>query len=57
MPDHRDQLAMAAGLRPQDTEAVVSVVERDALDEAGEDFAVRRLGLLARLGVLQGDPP
>jgi hypothetical protein len=57
MPDHGDQLAVAACLRPQDAKAVVGVVERDALDEAGENLAVRCLGLLVRLRVSQDDPP
>ena len=36
-----DQVAMAARLDPQNAEAVLGVVERDALDEAGEDFLGR----------------
>jgi hypothetical protein len=57
MADHGDQVAVAAGLDPEHAEAVLGVVERHSLDEAGEDLAVRRLGLLARPGVLQDHPP
>ena len=56
MTDHGDQVAMAAGLHPEHTEAVLDVVERHALDEAGEDPAVGCLDLVARFGVLQDVP-
>ena len=38
----RDQVAFAADLQPQHTEAAVGVVERDSLDEAGELFQRRQ---------------
>ena len=36
VPHDGDEIALAACLHPQDAKAVVRVVERDALDEAGE---------------------
>jgi hypothetical protein len=57
MAENGDQVAVATRLDPEHAEAVVGVVEGDALDQAGEDLAVRCVGLLARLGVLQDDPP
>jgi hypothetical protein len=42
MADDRHEIAMAARLDPQDAKAVLCVMERDALDEPGEDFTVRR---------------
>ena len=38
MPDDRDQFAVAARLDPQNAEAVLGVVEGDALDKARENF-------------------
>ena len=42
---------MTAGLRPQNTKAVVAVVERDALDKASQHFLGRRFRLMPRLTV------
>ena len=39
MSDDRHQVAMAARLDPQNAKAVLGIMERDALDQAGEDFA------------------
>ena len=36
--ENRDQVALTAGLDTQDAEAVLVVVEGDALDEAGQDL-------------------
>ena len=41
MPDDGHQIAMAARLRPKNAEAVLGVVEGDALDEAGEHLLGR----------------
>ena len=38
MPNDGHQIAVAARLRPENTEAVLAVVEGDALDQAGENF-------------------
>lgn len=38
MPDHRHQIAMTPRLYSRDTKAVLGVVERDALDQAGENL-------------------
>ena len=46
-----DQIAVAAGLGPQDTEAAFGIVEGDALDQAGQDFLVRTLRTCAGLAV------
>jgi hypothetical protein len=35
MPDNSDELALAAGSDTQDAEAVLGVVEGDAVDQAG----------------------
>ena len=45
MAHDRDQVAMPPRLGPKDAEAVLRVVEGDALDEAGEDLAIREPGL------------
>ena len=48
--DHRgvaedgDQIALAAGFDPQHAEAVLGVVERDALDQPGQDLGRRCRG-------------
>ena len=39
--DDRHQVAVSTGLRPEDAEAVLGIVEGDALDEAGKDFLGR----------------
>ena len=39
--DDSDQVAMAACLDPQNAEATFGIVERDALDKAGEHFLGR----------------
>jgi hypothetical protein len=41
------QIAVAARLRPEHAEAVLGIVEGDALDEAGENFLSRwfKIGL------------
>ena len=41
MADDGHQIAMPARLRPQNAEAVLGVVEGDALDEAGQHFLGR----------------
>ena len=38
MADDGHQITVAARLRPENTEAVLPVVERDPLNEAGENF-------------------
>ena len=38
MADDGHQIAMAARFRPDHAEAVLGIVEGDALDEAGEHF-------------------
>jgi hypothetical protein len=45
MADDRDQLAVAACLDPQDAEAVLLIVVRDALDEARQYFLGRWFSL------------
>ena len=50
MADHGHQVAMPPRLRPQDAEAVLRVVEGDALDQTGQDFPVRGLWMLAGAG-------
>ena len=50
MADHGDQVAMPPRLRPQDAEAVLRVVEGDALDQTGQDLPVRGLWMLAGAG-------
>jgi hypothetical protein len=40
VPHHGDELAVAACLDPQNTEAVLLIVVRNALDEARENFLV-----------------
>jgi hypothetical protein len=57
MANDGDQVPVAAGPDPEHAEAVLGVVKRHPLDQTGEDVAVRFFGLLARLGVLQDDPP
>ena len=51
MPDHGDQLAMAPRPGPQHAEAVLRIVEGDALDRTGQDLPVRRCFLPARAGL------
>jgi hypothetical protein len=41
MADHGHQIAVAARLRPENAEAVLSVVEGDPLNEARENFLSR----------------
>jgi hypothetical protein len=41
MADDGHQIAMAAGLRPENEKAVLCVVEGDPLDEACENFLSR----------------
>jgi hypothetical protein len=41
VPDDGHQIAMAARFRPENTEAVLSIVEGDPLDEAGEHLLSR----------------
>src|SRR5262249_20210453 len=43
--DQGDQLALATGLDPQDTKAVLGVLVGDALDQSSEDLAIRWPGL------------
>ena len=50
MADHGHQVAMPPRLRPQDAEAVLQVVEGDALDQTGQDLPVRGLWMLAGAG-------
>ena len=50
MADHGHQVPVPARLRPQDAEAVLQVVEGDALDQTGQDLPVRRRGLSAGAG-------
>jgi hypothetical protein len=38
VPHYRHEIAMTACLGAQDAEAVLCIVERDALDEAGQHF-------------------
>jgi hypothetical protein len=44
--DNGDQVAVPASLRTQDAEAIVRIVESDALDQAGQHFAGGYIGLL-----------
>src|SRR5262249_27431655 len=46
MTDQGNQLALSTGLDPQDAEAVLGVLVRDALDQAGEHLAIRWPGLV-----------
>jgi hypothetical protein len=39
--DDRDQVALPASLNPQNAEAVLGVVERDTLDDAGQNLPGR----------------
>ena len=48
MPDDRYQITVAARLGPQDTEAVLGIVERYPLDQAGKHFLRCLLSLLSR---------
>ena len=52
VPDHRDQIAVAAGLNPQNAEALLLIVVGDALYDARQHFLGRlcgpRQGALAR---------
>ena len=50
MADHGHQVTMPPRLRPQDAEAVLQVVEGDALDQTGQDLPVRGLWMLAGAG-------
>ena len=43
MADHGHQIAMATGLRHENAEAVLGIVEGDALDEARKHFLGRWL--------------
>jgi hypothetical protein len=45
MPDHRDEISVAACLDPQNAETVLLVVEGDALDETRQHLAVGWFGL------------
>ena len=45
MAHDRDQVTMPPRLGAKDAEAALRVVEGDALDEAGEDLAIRGPGL------------
>src|SRR5262249_57187567 len=60
MADQGDQLALSTGLDPQDAEAVLGVMVRDAFDQTGEHLAIRWRGLpiMARSprGVLASGP-
>ena len=56
MPDHGDQVAMAARPGPQHAEAVLRVVEGDALDRPGQDLPVRRCFLPVRTGLHHLNP-
>jgi hypothetical protein len=38
VPDQGDELTLALDLQPQDAEAAIGVVERDALDQSREAF-------------------
>ena len=40
MADDRDQFAMTSRLDPQNAEAVLVIVERDALDDARQHFLI-----------------
>ena len=40
--NHRDQVTLPAHLDPEDAEAVLGVVERHPLNEAGQDLLLRR---------------
>jgi len=42
--DYRREVAMAARIDPQHTEAGVGIVEGDPLDDASEDFPVGLIG-------------
>jgi hypothetical protein len=65
MADHRHEVPMPARLRPQNAEAVLRIVECDALDEAREHFLGGRCHLWfhadrsvihsSRLGPFQGE--
>jgi hypothetical protein len=46
--DYRDEVTMSACLSPQNTKAVIAVMERDALDEAGQHFLSCRFRLVPR---------
>jgi hypothetical protein len=35
---YRHQVAVASRLRPQDAKAILGIMERDALDQAGQHF-------------------
>ena len=48
--DHGDQVAMPPRPGPQHTEAVLGIVEGDALDQPGQDLPVRALSLPAGAG-------
>ena len=40
MPNHGDEVAVAACLNPQNAEAILVIVVRNALDEARQNFLV-----------------
>ena len=48
--DHGDQVALAADLDPQHAEAVLGVVERHPLDQAGQRLALAAAAMLIRAG-------
>ena len=41
MTDYGDQIALASGFDTQNAEAVLGIVERDAVDQPGQDFCLR----------------
>ena len=43
--NHSDKFAVATGLHPDDTKAILRVVIGDALDHAGEHLPIRRFRL------------
>jgi len=45
MADQGDQLAVATGLDPQDTKAILGILVSDALDQSGEHLAIGWRGL------------
>ncbi len=54
MTEDGDQVALTAGFDAQDAEAVLVVVEGDALDEAGQDLGWRaRLWCLRHQGMME----
>src|SRR5438046_3013828 len=45
VPDEGDQFTMTARCNPQDTESVLSIVERHSLDDTRQSFPGRTIGL------------